>query len=61
MFAHLVMVTALNNNKFYDMEIVGDRLNVRYGRIGQAGVSASYPASAWNQKYNEKYERDIRI
>ena len=60
MFAHLVMVTALNNNKFYDMEIVGDRLNVRYGRIGQAGVSASYPASAWNQKYNEKIRKGYK-
>lgn len=60
MFAHLVMVTALNNNKFYDMEIVGDRLNVRYGRIGQSSVSAFYPASMWNRKYNEKIRKGYK-
>ena len=60
MFAHLVMVTAQNNNKFYDMEIVGDLLNVQYGRIGQSSVSASYPASMWNRKYNEKIRKGYK-
>ena len=31
---HLVMVTAENNNKFYDMFPEGSSFTVKYGRIG---------------------------
>lgn len=53
-FAHLVMVTSSNNNKYYDMCANGDILDVTYGRIGSTAIKARYPISQWNKKYNEK-------
>lgn len=56
-FAHLVMVTSLNNNKFYDMKEEGDTFVVTYGRIGSSSVTATYPMSDWNKKYREKIRK----
>lgn len=56
-FAHLVMVTSLNNNKFYDMKEEGDTFTVTYGRIGSSSVTATYPMSDWNKKYREKIRK----
>lgn len=41
-FAHLVMVTSSNNNKYYDMCANGDILDVTYGRIGSTAIKARY-------------------
>lgn len=59
MFAKLIMVTAVNNNKFYIMQSNPDNTSftATYGRVGTAGQCAVYPMSKWNQKYNEKIRK----
>ncbi len=53
--AKLIMVTANNNNKYYEMQENGDgTFTVRYGRVGGRATTHSYPVSQWNKKYNEK-------
>lgn len=59
MFAKLIMVTAVNNNKFYVMQSNSENTNftATYGRVGTTGQTAVYPMSKWNQKYNEKIRK----
>jgi len=53
--AKLIMVTANNNNKYYEMQENGDgTFTVRYGRVGGRATTQTYPVSQWNKKYNEK-------
>ena len=52
--AHLVMVTDKNNNKFYDMEEIGDTIQITYGRVGSKGVRSTQPSSRWKSIYNQK-------
>lgn len=54
---HLVMVTAENNNKYYDMTPEGDMWTAKYGRIGSSSQIRRYPKSQWNSKYNEKIRK----
>jgi poly [ADP-ribose] polymerase 2/3/4 len=54
---HLVQVTAQNNNKFYDLEELGDTFKATWGRIGVTSTSKTYPISQWNSKYNEKIKK----
>lgn len=58
--AHLVMVTAANNNKYYDMTEVGDTIEVKYGRIGATESHASYPMSRWDSLYNSKIKKGYK-
>ena len=51
---HLVMVTAANNNKYYDMTEQGDSLLVKYGRIGSTETTKTYPISKWDSIYAQK-------
>lgn len=51
---HLVMVTAANNNKYYDMTEQGDTLQVKYGRIGSTETTKTYPISRWDSIYAQK-------
>ena len=51
---HLVMVTAANNNKYYDMTEQGDTLLVKYGRIGSTETTKTYPISKWDSIYAQK-------
>jgi len=53
-FAHLVCVTKVNNNKFYDMEAHGDKLLVKYGRIGATCTEKEYPIDRWDSIYAQK-------
>ena len=51
----LIMVTAENNNKYYEMrEKENDTFEVRYGRVGGFQSKATHPMSQWNQKIREK-------
>ncbi|GAB3748790.1 WGR domain-containing protein [Spirosoma pomorum] len=53
--AKLIMVTAQNNNKFYEMrENDGDTFTVQYGRVGGSSATATYPMSHWDKKIREK-------
>lgn len=55
--AHLVMVTDKNNNKFYDMEEIGDTIQITYGRVGSKGVRCIQPSSKWKSIYNQKIKK----
>jgi poly [ADP-ribose] polymerase len=53
--AKLIMVTAQNNNKFYEMrENDDDTFTVQYGRVGGSSATATYPMSQWDKKIREK-------
>lgn len=57
----LIMVTAVNNNKFYEMqENPDDTFTVVYGRIGVTGTTVTYPIKQWNKKYKEKIRKGYR-
>jgi poly [ADP-ribose] polymerase 2/3/4 len=57
-FTRLIMVTANNNNKFYEMkENAGGTFTVRYGRVGGAGATVEYPVSEWDSKLHEKLRK----
>ena len=55
--AHLVMVTDQNNNKFYDMEEIGDTIQITYGRVGAKGMRCIKPSSKWKSIYNQKIKK----
>ena len=57
-FCHLVCVTSVNNNKFYDMQDLGNgEFEAKYGRIGVTCTSVRYPISRWNSIYNSKIKK----
>lgn len=57
-YAMLRMVTADNNNKYYEMTWSGGSdFTVKYGRIQSTAVTASYPISKWDAKYREKVNK----
>ena len=41
-------------NKIFRMHITGDQITVEFGHIGNKLYKKSYPASAWNEIYQEK-------
>ena len=56
--AKLIMVTANNNNKFYEMEENPDgTFTVLYGRVGGRGASMNYPIHLWDSKLREKIRK----
>lgn len=57
-FVHLVCVTSVNNNKYYDMRDCGDgTFEVTYGRIGATKATATYPISKWDTIYRQKLNK----
>ncbi|WP_420150426.1 WGR domain-containing protein [Spirosoma sp.] len=51
----LIMVTAENNNKYYEMrENDNATFTVRYGRVGGTHSTATYPVAQWDKKFREK-------
>ena len=51
----LIMVTADNHNKFYNMHDNGNgTFTVTYGRVGTDGTQKVYNINEWNSKYNAK-------
>lgn len=61
-YARLVMVTELNNNKWYEMSWDGrsPSFSVKYGRVESSEQTTSYPISKWNSKYNEKVNKGYK-
>lgn len=58
--AKLIMVTAENNNKFYDMVENDDgSISVDYGRVGVTSTKLTYPVGAkkWESLYNAKVKK----
>lgn len=58
-YAKLIMTTASNNNKYYEMVWDGKSSNfdVTYGRIEASASKASYPIGLWSRKFNEKVKK----
>ena len=51
----LIMVTAENNNKYYEMrEQANGTFEVLYGRVGGFQSRATHPMTQWSQKMREK-------
>jgi len=60
-FAKLVMVTADNNNKYYEMTENGSGgFDVKYGRIQSTAQTAHYSMSQWQSKYREKVNKGYK-
>jgi poly [ADP-ribose] polymerase len=54
----LIMVTADNNNKYYDMQENADgTFTVTYGRVGATATKLSYPIREWDKKRREKVNK----
>lgn len=54
---YLVMVTSVNNNKYYKQIPHGDTWTAEYGRVGAAPQTAEYPMSKWESKFREKIKK----
>lgn len=60
-YCKLIMVTAGNNNKYYEMTWNGgSSFSVKYGRVESTAQTVSYPYSMWNTKYNEKINKGYK-
>jgi poly [ADP-ribose] polymerase len=58
--ANLIMVTAVNNNKYYNMIQEGDKIAVTYGRVDSTTQHASYPISRWNSLLKSKLKKGYK-
>lgn len=56
-FKRLVMVTADNHNKFYELSEKDDMTIARYGRVGQKGVTKTYPLYSFDEIYEKKIRK----
>lgn len=60
-YAKLIMVTADNNNKYYEMTWEGgSTFTVKYGRVELTETTMSYPISQWDKKYREKVNKGYK-
>ena len=60
-YAKLIMVTADNNNKYYEMTWEGGTtFTVKYGRVELTETTMSYPISQWDKKYREKVNKGYK-
>ena len=58
--ALLIMVTGENNNKYYNMYLTGDVIQVEYGRVGVTKQTQTYPSSKWDSLYKSKIRKGYR-
>ena len=57
----LIMVTASNNNKYYNMFQEDDSTwRCEYGRVGGSCQTMRYSMSQWDKKYKEKVKKGYR-
>lgn len=54
---HLIMVTAANNNKYYDMVPKGDYIEIKYGRVDSTCTTIQKPISEWDKIYKSKIKK----
>lgn len=54
---YLIMCTAANNNKYYNLFPEGDQFRVEYGRVDATKTTAYYPMSKWNSQIASKLKR----
>jgi poly [ADP-ribose] polymerase len=58
--ARLILVSAQNNNKFYNMTEKDEELVVEYGRVDSSKTTRRYPLRMWDKKYNEKLRKGYK-
>ena len=56
----LIMVTANNNNKFYNMTPNGDSFTAEYGRVNATAQTKVYPISKWHTLYRQKLAKGYK-
>lgn len=54
---YLIMTTAENNNKYYNVFPEGDRLRVEYGRIDSTKTTTYYPISKFESQIKSKIKK----
>lgn len=60
-FAHLVMVSSSNNNKFYKMTEQPDgTFDVEYGRVDSTSSHTSYPMRKWDSTIKSKLRKGYK-
>jgi poly [ADP-ribose] polymerase len=58
--ANLIMVTARNNNKYYNMVQEGNEIAVTYGRVDATEQHARYPLSKWDSLLKSKITKGYK-
>jgi predicted DNA-binding WGR domain protein len=60
--AKLIMITAENNNKFYNMteDDNGSTFSVEFGRVGANPQTTSYSMSKWTSTLNSKTKKGYK-
>lgn len=57
---YLIMCTAANNNKYYNMFPEGSNFRVEYGRIDATKTTKTYPISKWNSTISGKLKKGYK-
>lgn len=57
---YLIMVTAENNNKYYNCFPEGDNFRVEYGRVNSTKTTTSYPMSKWESQISSKIKKGYK-
>lgn len=58
--ARLICITENNNNKFYDLDVSGGTLYVKYGRVGSTSMEVTYPASQFDKMLKAKIKKGYK-
>lgn len=54
---YLILVSAQNNNKYYNCFPEGDQFRVEYGRVDATKTTRYYPMSKWNSQISSKLKK----
>lgn len=54
---YLILVSAQNNNKYYNLFPEGDQFRVEYGRVDATKTTTYYPMSKWNAQIASKLKK----
>ena len=57
---YLIMVTAENNNKYYNCFPEGDNFRVEYGRVNSTKTITNYPMSKWEAQISSKIKKGYK-
>ena len=57
---YLIMVTAENNNKYYNCFPNGDTFRVEYGRVDSTKTETSYPIYKWESQIQSKLKKGYK-
>lgn len=54
---YLIMCTAANNNKYYNLFPEGDKFRVEYGRVDATKTTTYYPIGKWDAQIKSKLKK----